>query len=264
MSVEQPDVVDFTATDPKTGSVSLIIADHLDWVNDQPRHMWLLQEKINAYFRFIESEEIFENLPAARGKPIIIRVVAKYHPSIDANRFYSEARRVVRKAGFKLEVELEDGLSLQGAMVKVKFELPEGDEFAVESMWAISLPDGTYMVDNSPFSAFGVSAGDIVYAREVDGDLCFTGIAQRGGHSTYRVKLPRDKSHEYFLEYWPKLSKLGCIFEWPDDPRKLYAIDVPPGAPVGDIYNVLSDLEKRVVWEFEEAHFCDTANLRPQ
>jgi hypothetical protein len=64
VTVEQLDVVDFAAIDPKTDEVLLVITDHLEWTGeDQPdkEHMLILQEKINRYLAFIESGEIYES-----------------------------------------------------------------------------------------------------------------------------------------------------------------------------------------------------------
>ena len=105
MTVEQTNIVDLTTTEPMTGNVSLVITDHLSWDDNQKEHMWLLQEKINAYLRFIESGEVYEKLPAARGKEITIRIVAKCPPSPDAERFFSHARSVVSGAGLQLKIE---------------------------------------------------------------------------------------------------------------------------------------------------------------
>ena len=53
LSIEQTDVVDFMGIDKLTGEIVLTISDHLEWNDADEEHLWLLQEKINAYLRFI-------------------------------------------------------------------------------------------------------------------------------------------------------------------------------------------------------------------
>ncbi|MBC6110685.1 DUF6572 domain-containing protein [Pedobacter fastidiosus] len=62
MSVIQVDKIDFIGIDGKTKKVALTISDHLDW-DDEYYHLSVLQEKINAYLRFIESGEIYDVYP---------------------------------------------------------------------------------------------------------------------------------------------------------------------------------------------------------
>ena len=52
MSIEQSDVIDFVSIDQNDNLV-LTISDHLAR-DEELRHLFLLQEKINAYLRFLE------------------------------------------------------------------------------------------------------------------------------------------------------------------------------------------------------------------
>lgn len=137
-------------------------------------------------------------------------------------------------------------------LIKVAFPVENG---SIETMFAQLLPCGDYRVDNSPFHVYGVSYGDTVSAApDPDGRLVFTGVVQRGGHATYRVRLPQGQGPDHFLNHWPALSALGCSFEGADG--RLYAIDLPPGVPVETVYALLAQAEQAGVWEFEEAHFA--------
>ncbi|GLQ97850.1 DUF6572 domain-containing protein [Dyella mobilis] len=103
MSIEQLDVVDVTSVDSE-GVVVLTISDHLAWENvDAPRHLWLLQEKINKYLAFFESGEIYESCPQYRGMPAKISVVGKHPLSGDAQAFYTKVSSIVEGAGFGFE-----------------------------------------------------------------------------------------------------------------------------------------------------------------
>ena len=61
MTVEQHDIVDFVSFDREENPI-LIISDHLPW-DDLKDHLWHLQEKPNAYLRFLESGEISQKIP---------------------------------------------------------------------------------------------------------------------------------------------------------------------------------------------------------
>lgn len=127
----------------------------------------------------------------------------------------------------------------------------------MERLWAKPLSDGTFILDNSPFHAYGVSWQDVVYAElDQTGELVYTAVARRGGHSTYRIRLPKGTSHAYFLEIWPRLEAQGCTYEGTGDAPRLYAIDMPPGSSVSDVYQILADLEKAQILEFEEGHYA--------
>lgn len=128
----------------------------------------------------------------------------------------------------------------------------------VERMHAITHADGSYILDNSPFYAFGISLGDRFTATKKDGELLFAEVVARGGHSTYRIKLPVGCGHPYFLEHWAQLEELGCTFEGSSaNPERLYAIDMPPGVDVLKAYQILEEKEQQGIWTFEEGHYFD-------
>lgn len=141
--------------------------------------------------------------------------------------------------------------------IMVRFQGTNSGGILGERMHCIPLGDGTFQVDNSPFHAFGVSLGDKITATEDSDGLIFDSIISRGGHSTYRVRLPSGASHQHFLEHWAAMEELGCSYEGSSlDNRRLYAIDIPPGVDVASIYRLLEDGEANGAWEFEEAHFA--------
>jgi hypothetical protein len=100
MSVEQEDVIDAIGID-QAGMVTLAISDHLDW-SEENEHLVLLQNKINTYLRFLESGEILENYPQAKGKPCSIEIVGKHDLCEPAQAFLQQAKLVLDDAGFGL------------------------------------------------------------------------------------------------------------------------------------------------------------------
>jgi hypothetical protein len=49
-------------------AISLAISDHLAWGENTNDHLYKLQEKINSYIEFIESGQMEESFPKAKGK----------------------------------------------------------------------------------------------------------------------------------------------------------------------------------------------------
>ena len=90
MSVEQTEVVDAIGVEKATGDVALVISDHLEW-DPGKEHLLILQEKINTYLRFVESGEIFEAYPEARGRRVVLSLVAKHQPNGEALAFLKES-----------------------------------------------------------------------------------------------------------------------------------------------------------------------------
>ncbi|EPW3854498.1 hypothetical protein QZJ98_13650 [Acinetobacter baumannii] len=78
MSITDTNMIDMVGT-TSDGVVTLTISDHLDW-SEVGEHLLSLQQKINTYIQYIESGNIYENLPSAKGKPLAIRVYFKYEP----------------------------------------------------------------------------------------------------------------------------------------------------------------------------------------
>lgn len=105
MSVEDPGVVDIISLDKQTGCVTLTISDHLDWT-DTAQHERLLEEKLNKYLAFVESGEILERYPEARGRAVKVRLVFMHRPDRHGQQFLTRARQVIESAGIQFEHEL--------------------------------------------------------------------------------------------------------------------------------------------------------------
>ena len=99
MSVENPGVVDAVGVINETGAIALTISDHLDWQQGSA-HLLKLQDKLNRYLAFIESGELLEKYPEARGRPVRIDVYFQHSPNPEARKFLAEAEATVRRAGF--------------------------------------------------------------------------------------------------------------------------------------------------------------------
>ena len=141
-----------------------------------------------------------------------------------------------------------------GEPVKIKIPL-EDDPSGFEAEWVWALPEyeGAYTIDNSPFSAYGISYKDLVSASLINGALEFRCVIAKGGHGTFRVRFPVGASHADFLKYWPALEAAGVTFEGSQVDRPLYSLDVPPTGDREGVERLLGQLETAGVWEYERA-----------
>ncbi len=105
MTIEQTDVIDFWATKDDSPEISLIIADHLPWDVDEAEHLWMLQAKINKYLAAIGSGELYEKVPKALDKRIVITLAPKYLLSKNAQYFVDRVQGLIRSYGFDFRVD---------------------------------------------------------------------------------------------------------------------------------------------------------------
>jgi len=106
MSVEQTDTIDFASIDKASSDLWLTISDHLPWDENEGNHLILLQDKLNAYLRFVESGEVLEKVPGAEGRRIVINLVGKFPLRQKAASFLEKAHAAVEEAGFRLQFSL--------------------------------------------------------------------------------------------------------------------------------------------------------------
>src|SRR5213593_3759083 len=73
MSVEQPDVIDFVAGDPKTAETLLVMVEVRDW-DSSPIAVQQLETKLALYSEFILSGALARQFPEATNRPIRIQL----------------------------------------------------------------------------------------------------------------------------------------------------------------------------------------------
>lgn len=106
MSVTQLDIIDGIGVVPTTQEIGLAIIDHLEWGDNE--HLLILQEKINGYLRFVESGEIFDTYPDAKGRKILITLYCKYRPDERGTWFLNKVAEIVDEAGMTFEHEVDE------------------------------------------------------------------------------------------------------------------------------------------------------------
>lgn len=108
MAVTDPDVIDLIGIDRQSGAVVLTISDHLDW-SAPAQHLGCLQEKLNAYLRFIEGDELKSSYPEATGRRIEIEVVLQHPLEPVGVQFFADVAPVLRQAGIGLRHRTLEG-----------------------------------------------------------------------------------------------------------------------------------------------------------
>jgi hypothetical protein len=98
MSILESNKIDAIGTDKTSGEIILTISDHLDWENEL-HHLETLQEKLNSYITFIESEQIYLEYPNSIGKKPIIEIVSLYEYSAQGKDFLSKVKPIIESIG---------------------------------------------------------------------------------------------------------------------------------------------------------------------
>lgn len=104
MGIVNDKIVDAVSVD-LNGNVVLTISDHLEWdVNNE--HLLLLQDKINAYLSFIETGQLYEQYPNAKGRNVVIQLVLKYLPSEDGRKFIQTSKEILLENNYDFICDL--------------------------------------------------------------------------------------------------------------------------------------------------------------
>jgi hypothetical protein len=101
MSLDNAAAVDAIGVEKNSDTAILTIIDSWAWEHEE-FHLEALQEKLNAYFQFIESGQIYESYPDANGKAIRIDIVARFPIPVRALAFLEQASRVASQLGIAI------------------------------------------------------------------------------------------------------------------------------------------------------------------
>ncbi len=108
MTLDKTNVVDAVGTDKATDAVILTIIDHWDW-NDERSHLVALQEKLNSYFEFVESGQVYVSYPEGSGKSVCIDVVARYPIPAAGQALLDKASAVAAQLGMAVTSRVHPG-----------------------------------------------------------------------------------------------------------------------------------------------------------
>jgi hypothetical protein len=106
MAIDDEDVVDIISDNKEGTETYLTLLDPYDWEDDEdtPKHLLLIQEKVNSYIAFYESKEIYKKHPSAKGKKIVISIMCQYEPSAMAKEFFRRAEEFIISAGLGFRI----------------------------------------------------------------------------------------------------------------------------------------------------------------
>jgi len=107
MSLLEKNKIDFIGLIP-SGGVELTIADEQDW-QDVNLHLLQMQDKMNSYIAFIESEEIYLKYPNAIGQELRIHIRAKHDLPLEVMSVYKKLNSFLWKSEIKLMCSIGTG-----------------------------------------------------------------------------------------------------------------------------------------------------------
>ena len=133
-------------------------------------------------------------------------------------------------------------------LVKILLEYEDEGEIILESVW--TTPIGEYFrIDNIPFYAESIAFGDLVSAKEENGELIFDSLIEASGHSVIQIIFYDKKDVDRVTQ---DLINLGC--EWEGSHIATYiAVDVPPSVPYKTIQAYLDQKTSEEVLGYKEA-----------
>jgi hypothetical protein len=105
VSIDQSDKVDFVGVEAGSGKVVLTISDHLSW-SDVGAHLRALEDKLNAYLRFVESGELLTAYPDAVGRQPVIDLVTAAELPTRAFEYLAKVRPMLESAGIEFRTRV--------------------------------------------------------------------------------------------------------------------------------------------------------------
>lgn len=119
-----------------------------------------------------------------------------------------------------------------------------------EGLWARVTGEG-YEILSISFYLKNISRGDFVFVAEGD-FLCFTKVAKRGGHNTYRL-LMQEATPQQVKDAISELQSRGLTVEL-NETGILIAVDVPPSVPQQEIDAYLISSKEAGRWQMQDGY----------
>ncbi len=138
---------------------------------------------------------------------------------------------------------------------KVKIRIENSSDEA-ETVWATPLGEDKYILENSPFHAYGLSWKDVIEAHlSNDGVLEFKKIVKKSNNKTIRIMSTKDASiAQNFIE---KINSLGCTVEAYNS--KYMAMNIPQTANFEHVVNFIQ--ESQYEWEYADPTYEEVRGL---
>ena len=111
MAIDNTNVIDGAGIDKERKEICLLLTDHLAWKgNDSLReydHLMLLQEKINAYISYLETEQYKEQYPKEEINRAVIKIHFKYDITDNCEKFLNAVQNQIGQYGIKIEAHID-------------------------------------------------------------------------------------------------------------------------------------------------------------
>lgn len=111
MAIDNTNVIDGMAIDRENTALRLLLTDHLQWVESadtisEHDHLLMLQEKVNAYISYIETEQFKIKYPDVDFKMAIIDIRFKYDITENCEKFLQAVQDQIGQYGIKIEARI--------------------------------------------------------------------------------------------------------------------------------------------------------------
>ena len=137
--------------------------------------------------------------------------------------------------------------------VRIRFDLEQDEDGwppgSVEWLWARRRGDG-YLIENIPLFVEGVALHDVVSAEASSGQLAFSGVRLRGGHSTVCVFLDAESAEATRAFRDVLRTRFGIESEDSRETEGLVAIDVPANVSLRAVREFLEEQQHEGTLEY--------------
>ncbi|MHC1723774.1 MAG: DUF6572 domain-containing protein [Aminipila sp.] len=106
MSVIETDKIDAMGISKNKKGLMLMLADHLDWENEV-EHLNILQEKINAYLSFIESNQYLQTYPGIKFESYTIDIRFKFKVTENCLKFLEVVNKQLKEHNIQVISNVE-------------------------------------------------------------------------------------------------------------------------------------------------------------
>ncbi len=138
-------------------------------------------------------------------------------------------------------------------LVKVHVSLPNHWMIAGESMWAQSLGNNVYKLENVPFFSYGLNFKDEVEAYpDKDDILEVSKVVKPSGNKTIRIVFDKTVERKSQDNYINTIKELDCSLERWDD--TYLSVNIREGANFDAIYDQLDEWSEEDILGFETCH----------
>ncbi|MFJ4068164.1 DUF4265 domain-containing protein [Pseudomonas sp. NPDC089996] len=118
---------------------------------------------------------------------------------------------------------------------------------SVEGLWAQRTANG-YVVDSTPFYAYGIAPGDLISTTQDGEQLWFGALQQSSGTSVFRIRV---KVANELEQVHAAIEEFGCPCQAEPAVRML-AVEVPPERALDTLLYYLLTQREAGILDFEE------------